>query len=1067
MPPAKENAPSALWLSLLGAIMALFGSHAGRVWDFTVDDAGISFAYAHNLATGHGLVLTPGSERVEAATNFLWVLCLTPADWIHVSHEALSKVLGLAFGAGALAAIALFPMAAYSRKPRYYDLVAPAIAATFAHDALWTISGLENGLYSFLAAVSLVALAWEEADLARLPWSSLTLTLLFATRPDGALYLAAVLGAKSLRALTGKLSRQDVLWAMFLGLGIGSLELFRLAYFAYPVPNSFYTKQRTFEFGKDLTKFDSPGWVYVKDWLTTYKLDKVVKLAPAALLALRAPVARIGLVASVAVGLFFPVYSHGDWMEEWRFLTFFTPILCLALAEALRAVARIPLAVLPPYLRSAVAPVVFALCAYGLVAATTKSYPDRFAAVRSHSTLEFATVRSRARYFSAAARLLEVRSPSVLDPDVGGMSYDSGLRVVDLFGLGDTAIAHTHGVDEPGLREAIFFERRPSFIHLHGLWFTASYLHKLEEMESLYLELPYAIEGQGAEGNNYVRREALAAPWSETSHRVAAPPGNVPWPEGFTVSADGVDPGAPVLVELAFAEAPRLNLHEVVAVPVGSGSPVRMAIHIASDLFDKARFEPGERPTATARVVLQAGRYELRWHADALDVPLGVVTVSPGAGARDVAALGAALDAALARGNLHEARRVAMRLHLRRRVDESPRAREAVVRYARALAAQAAQLGDRGAFGVGVDAARQAQRFAGDDPSVNGLVSRLAERLADASRHADWRHDAATAFTLSRDAVLIDPRRSWMRRRAESLRLYRRTEYDGGRDLAAYRTAVAAMAGTAGANLYFDRALTLLGSVSRWTEAAALVDRLGRTPEAPWARLAAARGYLARGETREALALAQTVPCNVARDPELVRAFQTLTGAPYRPGDAACAAAGVGPGDAPWSAARAPFDAPEGSFEAGSFGRWTVEGRAFGPRPIHDKPASQTFVNGWRGRYYVSSFARDSDAATGTLRSRPFVIGTEAISFLVGGGAAVERVGVRLMVDGAAVLSTAGGDIENLHRAWWDVRAWRGRTAVIEVYDSGVEGWQHITADDFVAEPVMPWVPATVATPAQ
>ena len=80
---------------------------------------------------------------------------------------------------------------------------------------------------------------------------------------------------------------------------------------------------------------------------------------------------------------------------------------------------------------------------------------------------------------------------------------------------------------------------------------------------------------------------------------------------------------------------------------------------------------------------------------------------------------------------------------------------------------------------------------------------------------------------------------------------------------------------------------------------------------------------------------------------------------------------------------------------------------------------------------------------------------------------AVERVGVRLMVDGAAVLSTAGGDIENLHRAWWDVRAWRGRTAVIEVYDSGVEGWQHITADDFVAEPVMPWVPATVATPAQ
>ena len=45
--------------------MALFGSHAGRFWDYTVDDAGISFAYARNLASGHGLVLTAGAERVE------------------------------------------------------------------------------------------------------------------------------------------------------------------------------------------------------------------------------------------------------------------------------------------------------------------------------------------------------------------------------------------------------------------------------------------------------------------------------------------------------------------------------------------------------------------------------------------------------------------------------------------------------------------------------------------------------------------------------------------------------------------------------------------------------------------------------------------------------------------------------------------------------------------------------------------------------------------------------------------------------------------------------------------
>ena len=614
MPP-KDQRPNIAWLALLGAIMALFGAHAGRAWDFTVDDAGISFAYARNLALGHGLVLTPGAERVEAATNLLWVLLLTPAEWIHVSHEALSKVLGVAFGAGALAAIALFPAAAYGRRPRLYDLVAPAIASTFAHTALWAVSGLENGLFSFLASLSVTALAWEEADAARVPWSSLSLTLLFATRPDGGLYIAALFAAKALRALTGRFTRQDVLWAMFLGFGLGSIELFRLAYFAYPVPNSFYTKKRTFEFGKDLTKFDSPGWRYVIDWLEAYKLERVWKLAPAVLLAWRAPVARIALLLAVAVAFFFPVYSHGDWMEEWRFLTFGTPLLCLALAEALRAVARLPLAVMHPIARRVMAPLVLAACAFGLVRATTRAYPDRFQTLRNHNTLEFATVRGRARYFAAAARALDVQDASLLDPDVGGLSYESGLRVVDLFGLGDTAIAHTHGVDEPGLREAIFNERRPTFIHLHGLWFTANYLQNLEEMQRLYFELPSGIEGTSAEGINYARREAFAAPWTESAEHPPRPASELPWPDGLTRSADGVDPEAPLLVELAIAEAPRVGAAEIAAVPTGQGSPVTVQLRLAGELFDRSMFLAGERPVVRARLALHAGRYELRWRS--------------------------------------------------------------------------------------------------------------------------------------------------------------------------------------------------------------------------------------------------------------------------------------------------------------------------------------------------------------------------------------------------------------------------------------------------------------------
>jgi hypothetical protein len=354
--------------------------------------------------------------------------------------------------------------------------------------------------------------------------------------------------------------------------------------------------------------------------------------------------------------------------------------------------------------------------------------------------------------------------------------------------------------------------------------------------------------------------------------------------------------------------------------------------------------------------------------------------------------------------------------------------------------------------------AREAQRFANANPEVRTSLQRVVERLADASRHAERRGDIATAFTLARDAVLLDPRRSWMRRRAELLRMRRRSEYDGGRDLAAYRTAAAALSPTPGvASPHYDAALALLGSTARWREAAALADRVGTEPTTPWARLALARGRLARGDVGGAVALARQVPCHEARDPELVRALRVLTGTPLRPGDAVCEVTHRASGDTPWlGRGEGPFDAEEGSFEGGRFGRWMVLGTAFGTAPMRTKAKDQTFVNGWRGQYFASSYARNSDTQMGMLRSRSFVISTDAISFLAGGGNEIERVGVRLIVDGQAVARSTGSGHEGLRRMWWDVRPWRGRNAVIEVYDNHAEGWGHIMVDDFVAEPAMP-----------
>ncbi len=1057
---SSEQTPPLAWLALLGAILALFGVNVGRTWDFTVDDAGISYAYARNLSAGHGMVLTPGSERVEAATNFLWVLLLTPADWVGVSHETLSKVLGLAFAACALGAVAAFPAAAYNRRPRYFDLLAPLVASTFAHVCLWTASGLENGLFQFLLAASVTLLAHEENGPARFPWSSVSLALLFATRPDGALYAIAIFGAKALRVVGGDRRRQDLLWALTLGLLVASLELFRLAYFAYPFPNSFYTKKRTFDFGKDLTRPDSPGWVYVSGFVRTYKLKRALIIMPAALLAFRAPVARVALVLCVVASFFLPVYAHGDWMEEWRFLTFGIPLVTLCFAEALRALSRIALGVTPRSLRAVVAFALTPVLGYVLVAESTRVYPARFETTRHHDTLDFATVRGRARFFRNAARRLDLHGASVLDPDVGGMSYDSGMQVIDLFGLGDVAVARTHPVDPPGMREALFSERRPTFVHLHGAWFGAVQLDRLEELEQLYFRLPPTIDDAHDDASNYVRRDDLAAPWTETAERGPALSTRGPtWIDGYTVSARGIDPAQPVTVELTFAALASGAPGVLVAVPTRGGTQAEVTLRALGEIVPASAVLPGERPWIRGRLRLTPGRYDLRWRNEGGDASLGPVEVGPGAGARDLQATAAALTMAISQGRLPEARRFALSLRLRSLDEPAPALRSALAPWSRLLADRAIRLGEHGLFALAADCAAEAQRFALGDAPTQTLVQRLAERMADTARERERRGQIAASFDLARDAVLLDPRRSWMRRRAEELRPRRLHTYDGGRDVAAYRFAVHAtdkLNSSPATPSDFDPPMAFLGSVGRPREAALLARRAGITPVAPWARLAVARGLVILGDLAGAAALVATVPCATAHDPELTDALQTLQGRPPRTGDPHCHSASRRPHGPSPAQGGGPIPLPDGSFERLDWGAWRPEGTAFGRGPVHTTPTAQTFTNGWRGQRFASSYTTNSDAARGTLRSAPFVVSQPGLSFLVAGGSDTGRVGVRLRVGEQVVLRAAANNTEGFRRVFWDVSAWQGQTATVEVYDDSDQSWGHIMADDFLLEPVCP-----------
>src|SRR6266403_2396190 len=80
---SRPHSPAALALMLPFAVYLAFVMLLG---DWIIDDAGISYAYARNLAGGYGFVSQPGRVPVEGFSNFLWVALLAPLFPLHLFH---------------------------------------------------------------------------------------------------------------------------------------------------------------------------------------------------------------------------------------------------------------------------------------------------------------------------------------------------------------------------------------------------------------------------------------------------------------------------------------------------------------------------------------------------------------------------------------------------------------------------------------------------------------------------------------------------------------------------------------------------------------------------------------------------------------------------------------------------------------------------------------------------------------------------------------------------------------------------------------------------------------------
>ncbi|MBW8875304.1 MAG: hypothetical protein JF614_10110 [Acidobacteria bacterium] len=404
----------AVLLLVAGCLLQIFAGYShpdlsGHAWGS--DDAYISYRYAQHLASGQGLVFNPG-ERVEGFSNLLYVLLLAPAAALVPPARlyAVSAGLNLLFAAAALVLLYRFT------RRRLGSFAAAIVAGLFAlGPSVWVAvaSGLETPMVLLLQIGTwiLVEQAVEEGgarERRAVAGLCLVAAVLVLARVDG--FIAPMLAAAFL-TLRGRWRSAFAVAGSALAT-FGALTLWRLAYYGWPLPNTYYAKM-TSTLGMRL---EAGGEQLLTILLGT---GLVIALAGFVIAGVRSWKVLPFPVLFAAGSLGYYLYIGGDLFYD-RFVVVLFPMgAWLLLALALQSGSR-----------RAVAALAVLLAAAQLVPLGTDP--------RFHYRLH-----KYDRWVTLGQFLGREQRGAVLAVDgAGKVPYFSNLRTIDMLGLADVHIAH-------------------------------------------------------------------------------------------------------------------------------------------------------------------------------------------------------------------------------------------------------------------------------------------------------------------------------------------------------------------------------------------------------------------------------------------------------------------------------------------------------------------------------------------------------------------------------------------------------------------------------------------------
>lgn len=454
-------------LGLLSIASSVAYVHLGRP-NLGIDDAHIFFVYGRNIAAGQGIVYTAGGEAVEGYSSPLWMLLVASSFMLSSQPQMLLLAISLLLLAGALTALWNFIEAEGIANWRSLFLLVWILGSpsfivwttlTLMDTALWTAVLIGTVLLSVRASAP--------------RWLALFIGLLVLTRSEGLVWGLVLLGVAVLVRATQRGIAQalrDVRLPLFSYILVNvALLIFRMFYFGYPLPNTYYAK-----ISPDTFYNLQQGVLYLIGFLASTRLAAIGLIVAAAsiliyfprlLLKLRSArptpleqtkVVQVALSLVVVVGLLIPVWEGGDHFGLYRFYQPIWPLLVLpllGLSTIIRLHRNVPM--------RRVTGVCLALLCIVIPGVSWMNglYKDWL-------LQEFLFAQQGKYVGQTLNKIFKDDPPSIGVITAGGIAFTYQGVVNDVLGLNNVEMAHRAG-DRHGLKghaafnTDVFFEQRP------------------------------------------------------------------------------------------------------------------------------------------------------------------------------------------------------------------------------------------------------------------------------------------------------------------------------------------------------------------------------------------------------------------------------------------------------------------------------------------------------------------------------------------------------------------------------------------------------------------------------